>query len=98
NRDATDCAESGIPSACQIYIGLRRCSLTCSEFSWPDTTPFGPGFYENWADGEPTIEGGQLACAEMLDNGEWNDLTCDSQRLFVCEKPANGAEPAPQPN
>lgn len=77
-----------------IYIGLLRCSLTCSKFARPDTTPFDAGAYENWADGEPTIEGGQLACVEMLGNGEWNDLTCDSQRLFVCEKPANAAPPA----
>lgn len=98
-RDATDCADSGIPSDCQIYIGLRRCAQFCSEFAWSDErTPFGPGSYENWADGAPSMPSGQLACVEMLENGEWNDLPCDNQRLFVCERPANAAPAAPQPN
>lgn len=94
-RDATDCAESGIPSACQVFIGLRRCELFCSDFKWEDGTPFGAGHYENWADGEPDIPAGEQACAEMLDNGEWADLACLSLRLYVCEKPANAAPPPP---
>ncbi|KAH7698945.1 low affinity immunoglobulin epsilon Fc receptor, partial [Aphelenchoides avenae] len=95
-REVTGCADSGIPSACRVYVGLRRCD-GCAEYIWSDGTPFGPESYENWADGEPNTPEDAGACVEMLDNGEWNDLACDNSRLSVCEKPANPVQPAPEP-
>lgn len=89
-RDSTGCSANlaSTPSACDLFIGYHR--VPGGQFVWIDTTP-GAGTYENWADGEPNGPSDQMVCTRMLDNGEWNDVSCNDPRLAVCEKPAKAA-------
>lgn len=43
----------------------------------------------NWAN-EPNNAGGNENCAAMYDGGRYNDLPCDNQAYFICEKPVPG--------
>lgn len=43
-------------------------------------------FFSNWAN-EPNNAGGNENCAAMYDGGRYNDLPCDNQAYFICEKP-----------
>ncbi|KAH7709921.1 hypothetical protein AAVH_22786, partial [Aphelenchoides avenae] len=71
----------------QLFIDLQRNSST-GTFGWPDGTPFGPEFYSNWAPGQPNNAGGTEDCVEMGHTGQWNDISCDSLRMWMCEKSA----------
>ena len=46
--------------------------------------------YDNWSDNEPNNFGNVGEdCAEMNENGEWNDLPCNSEKPFLCERIGN---------
>jgi large repetitive protein len=55
------------------------------NWRWIDGSAF---TYENWSSGEPNNSGDE-DCAEMYDNGRWNDIDCGGffgpWRPFVCE-------------
>lgn len=70
-----------------MFIGLRRDSA--GQFaSWLDGTPLGGSFYANWNPEEPNNVGGSENCAEIIKGtGKWNDLSCSSHRLAMCEMP-----------
>ncbi|ETE58203.1 Mannose-binding protein C, partial [Ophiophagus hannah] len=42
-----------------------------------------PMRYSRWASGEPNGE--EEDCIEMFLDGQWNDITCTSNRLIICE-------------
>uniref|UniRef100_A0A8C9P3B6 Mannose-binding protein C n=1 Tax=Spermophilus dauricus TaxID=99837 RepID=A0A8C9P3B6_SPEDA len=44
--------------------------------------------YRNWSKGEPNNAGSGEHCVQMLLDGTWNDATCSSSFLAVCEFPA----------
>uniref|UniRef100_A0A8C5SD07 C-type lectin domain-containing protein n=2 Tax=Laticauda laticaudata TaxID=8630 RepID=A0A8C5SD07_LATLA len=42
-----------------------------------------PMQYSRWASGEPNGE--EEDCIEMFPDGQWNDITCNANRLIICE-------------
>ncbi|MBN3309151.1 MBL2 protein, partial [Amia calva] len=44
-----------------------------------------PLAFSNWADGEPNNSGNNEDCAVILRNGKWNDVTCDTDHITICE-------------
>ncbi|XP_068203774.1 macrophage mannose receptor 1-like [Palaemon carinicauda] len=85
----------GIQSGANINIWIGLIQKT-SGLGWSDGTPFD---YQNWADGEPSLDYEQ--CTEFYHrDGKWNDLPCDNYRGFVCraakipdEEPTNPTVP-----
>ncbi|XP_062959406.1 mannose-binding protein C [Cynocephalus volans] len=43
--------------------------------------------YQNWNDSEPNNADPGEDCVELQTNGRWNDISCSSSRLAVCEFP-----------
>jgi len=75
-----------------IWIGLQD-FLFEGTYSWADGTVFGA--YTNWLSGnnpQPDNNGGNQHCVGMIsagnNAGSWNDIICNNQRAFVCEKPS----------
>ncbi|XP_071088543.1 lymphocyte antigen 75-like [Haliotis cracherodii] len=68
------------------WIGLHK--STDYGFAWRDNSPVQ---FTNWAPNEPSKvdpSGKQEHCVEVFaQTGLWNDVSCDSSRGFVCEKP-----------
>uniref|UniRef100_A0A8C3WJT7 Mannose-binding protein C n=1 Tax=Catagonus wagneri TaxID=51154 RepID=A0A8C3WJT7_9CETA len=44
--------------------------------------------YQNWNDGEPNNADSAEHCVEILKDGKWNDISCSSHFLAICEFPA----------
>jgi hypothetical protein len=44
--------------------------------------------FTNWHGSQPSVwhEYKQEDCVELMRNGEWNDLNCNAQNTFICEK------------
>uniref|UniRef100_A0A670XZM5 C-type lectin domain-containing protein n=1 Tax=Pseudonaja textilis TaxID=8673 RepID=A0A670XZM5_PSETE len=40
----------------------------------------------SWKEGEPNNGGNNEDCAVLYKEGKWNDIHCDKQVKFVCEK------------
>ena len=40
-----------------------------------------------WADGEPNNANDGEKCVEAMMNGKWNDITCNSARIALCQAP-----------
>ena len=54
-------------------------------FEWADGTPLD---FTNWADGEPNDYGDGEDCGEMFfSERDWNDISCNSYRSWVCKIP-----------
>ena len=78
-----------------VWIGLvqRDGALTPdAAWSWPDGTALAG--YQNWSTNEPSdemgIEMGIEQCVEKgtdgFNGGGWNDLPCDRQHVFACQR------------
>ncbi|KAH7705395.1 hypothetical protein AAVH_27397 [Aphelenchoides avenae] len=72
---------------CNAWIGLV--SNAAGQFTnWLDGTLFGGTEYSNSNTGEPNNAGGAENCVELdKESGKWNDNSCSTNRLAVCEKP-----------
>ncbi|XP_076145291.1 macrophage mannose receptor 1-like [Alosa pseudoharengus] len=74
------------------WIGLYDDVLNSWRWSITNSSFYGPGeitTYRNWRQNpfEPNNRGGKELCVEMLTDGTWNDLPCDtvfSHISFVC--------------
>lgn len=80
-------------SSCAAYIGLSRNSE--GQFTnWLDGAPFGGSIYAAWNTGEPNSPGAENCVELITDSGKWNDISCITNRLAMCEKPppATGCE------
>jgi hypothetical protein len=70
-----------------FWIGLNDRGLTNEgRFSWVSGLN---SDYRNWAPGEPNDGGSFFAsedCVEVYGDGRWNDSSCDSNRIAVCER------------
>lgn len=44
--------------------------------------------YSNWRKNEPNNHGSGEDCVILLQDGFWNDISCESSFLAVCELPA----------
>lgn len=68
-----------------FWIGLTDAASE-GEFEWTDGTPYD---HERWAGGEPNNAGDGEHCVELADwaGGEWNDMPCDAELLYVCRLP-----------
>jgi len=78
----------GLAGTDQVWIGLTD-FLTEGTFAWADGTVLGG--YNNWLAGnnpQPDNAGGNQHCAAMRpSDGTWNDIICNREQKFVCEKP-----------
>ena len=69
-----------------IWFGLKKIR---SKWYHPDGKA---SVFRRWNSGEPNNVGGNENCAEMWDNGYWNDAPCTQRRPSICEIPANANE------
>ncbi|XP_041934432.1 macrophage mannose receptor 1-like [Alosa sapidissima] len=67
------------------WIGLNKYVSVSSPrvladlfWNWANGDPF---VYKNWAPGEPNFD---EKCAELQENGLWNNRACDNKRTFFC--------------
>ncbi|XP_052803256.1 macrophage mannose receptor 1-like isoform X2 [Mya arenaria] len=69
-----------------LWIGAANLAPN-KGYHWLDGSGFG---YINWSPGEPNNFNGHEHCTEFVaggDNiGRWNDVTCTSQRGYICKK------------
>ncbi|XP_062891694.1 C-type lectin domain family 10 member A-like isoform X1 [Mobula hypostoma] len=70
----------------RYWIGL---SDTASEgdWRWVDGTDYSSSL-TYWSEGEPNDGDHGEDCAEIFDNGKWNDLPCSNIQHWICEKSA----------
>uniref|UniRef100_A0A6P7GX27 Uncharacterized protein LOC114341759 n=1 Tax=Diabrotica virgifera virgifera TaxID=50390 RepID=A0A6P7GX27_DIAVI len=55
--------------------------------------------YTNWQSGRPQEEL-KNGCIQMNEKGQWIDVNCDKESLFICERPGADndlADDCPQP-
>lgn len=64
-----------------VYIGLYR----SEEFRWHWSLPdsYSEETFQNWRDKQPDVNNNE-GCAVMDNSGKWFNISCDSQRQFVC--------------
>jgi hypothetical protein len=66
------------------WIGLTEPAHRAGEWRWLSGAPLTEA---HWDGGEPNNSGGDEACAEWkIASGAWNDLHCDTERGYVCER------------
>ena len=61
------------------------------NYVWSDGSSFS---YENWRSGEPNNDGhgsDPENCAEIEDDGRWDDQPCDKTKRYICERRAAGS-------
>ena len=76
-------------SGTERWIGATDIA-TEETYVWIDGTPFG---FDNWRSGEPNNDGtngGEEDCAEIEDDGRWDDQSCDKAKRYICERSAVG--------
>jgi len=66
------------------WIGLQDFKVE-GTFSWADDTPLGA--YTNWLAGQPDNNGVGQHCVSMRADGTWNDVICNGDRPYVCQRP-----------
>ncbi|XP_049853156.1 macrophage mannose receptor 1-like isoform X2 [Schistocerca gregaria] len=73
----------------QYFIGLTD---VVSEGIFVDIEGH-PAQYLNWSSGEPNDVGGKENCVTLNANGQMNDLGCDVDAPFLCERRLRSAPP-----
>lgn len=46
-----------------------------------------PFSYSNWGSGEPNNAGEGEDCIHLSQGNQWNDLNCERNLTFICQKP-----------
>jgi len=66
-----------------MFIGLNdiKCEGT---FVWEDGTSINSG-YSHWKKKQPDNSHNE-DCVEILNNNEWNDVSCHEELLVLCER------------
>ncbi|XP_054859922.1 hepatic lectin-like [Eublepharis macularius] len=76
----------------RFWIGLHDLH-TEGEWKWVDGSDYNTGF-KYWKQGEPNSYRSQDEdCGQVWINGEWDDYTCNSNSLFICERPMPSTPP-----
>ncbi|XP_026551936.1 CD209 antigen-like protein E [Pseudonaja textilis] len=65
-----------------IWLGLSDTEKE-GTWHWVDGSPLKE---RSWKEGEPNNGGNNEDCAVLYKEGKWNDIHCDKQVKFVCEK------------
>ncbi|CAH1794591.1 unnamed protein product [Owenia fusiformis] len=72
------------------WLGGNRIGREHPDFRWQDGTGMS---YTNWAPGEPNnggIGGPEQECMIIReDDGKWDDIECDLEKIGICKKAAN---------
>ena len=66
------------------WLGARKKG---GSFQWLDGTAFN---FKKWNPGMPDNYAGVESCIEIQTNKGWNDISCNSERRYVCKKPLPG--------
>nr|XP_014350047.1 PREDICTED: CD209 antigen-like protein C [Latimeria chalumnae] len=69
----------------RYWIGLNDIKNE-SDWRWVDGTEHTPT-PKYWMEGEPNDKDGE-DCAHFMESGYWNDLACNLQHRFICERKA----------
>ena len=81
------------------FIGFRFLSQTSAWLGMDDIRYEGlyisldtnrPTKYFNWHSGEPSGGSGEHCVEIYFDSGEWNDVSCNHMKSFVCKKGQRG--------
>ncbi|XP_062599603.1 perlucin-like [Saccostrea cucullata] len=75
-----DC--SNWPKCCNFWIGATDIDNE-GTFTWNRHTNV---TFSNWRNNQPNNWGGNQHCVEICRNGFWNDLNCNTNSAFICEK------------
>ncbi|XP_061469373.1 CD209 antigen-like protein C [Rhineura floridana] len=65
-----------------VWLGANDIQME-GNWHWIDGSPLGQRF---WKPGEPNNVGGHEDCAVLHREGNWNDIACNREVHFVCEK------------
>ena len=84
-------AEKGVTRA---FIGLNDID-TEGTFVWTEDKSIGwkdgdsnNNLYSNWVNGNPDNHNGDQDCVVMIENGRWDDASCNAQNRYICSMPA----------
>ncbi|GFX01080.1 versican core protein [Trichonephila clavipes] len=81
----------GLSAQGSIWIGLHD-RMNETDYKWEDGSPVN---YTNWEPMEPTgLNDDKEDCTEMIHRsgrvhgkpGQWNDINCEHEKLFMCQK------------
>ncbi|KAG2468633.1 COL11 protein, partial [Polypterus senegalus] len=84
-----DEASNGIIASYISQAGLTRVFIGINDmdreghFAYVDKSPMTT--FNKWRSSEPNNSYDEEDCAEMVDSGGWNDVSCDITMYFVCE-------------
>ena len=66
------------------WIGLTD-FLNEGTFSWVDESLVS---YTNWRSGQPNNGNNNQHCTQIRPDGDWDDVICDKNQQYVCQKNA----------
>ena len=79
--------EEGITRA---FIGLSDID-TEGTFVWTEDSSIGwkdgdsnSNLYSNWVNGNPDNHNGDQDCVVMIENGRWDDASCNAENRYIC--------------
>ncbi|XP_072925310.1 CD209 antigen-like protein C [Hemitrygon akajei] len=70
----------------RYWIGLSDAASE-GDWRWVDGTDYSSSS-TNWMEGEPNDEKNAEDCVETLASGKWNDMPCDNNQHWICERSA----------
>lgn len=73
-----------LTGAAGAWIGLTD-FLNEGTFSWVDEAPV---TFTNWRVNQPNNGNSNQHCTQIRPDGDWDDVICDKQQAYVCQKNA----------
>lgn len=73
-----------LTGAAGAWIGLTD-FLNEGTFSWVDEAPV---TFTNWRVNQPNNGNNNQHCTQIRPDGDWDDVICDKQQAYVCQKNA----------